>query len=144
MHRAVGDQALPYHQVRDTLCDAPPRALDEPTPLLLQGFRDGHRDPASRKPARKCSDNVQFLLQRCKPGLPSWGPSGQVSSRHNRRLADPMSNGQATIVADAVVIRPAAPADAGTIVDLIRELAIYEREPLTSVKAREADMLSDG
>jgi GNAT superfamily N-acetyltransferase len=55
-----------------------------------------------------------------------------------------MSNGQATIVADAVVIRPATPADAGTIVDLIRELAIYEKEPLTSVKASEADILRDG
>ena len=55
-----------------------------------------------------------------------------------------MSNGQATIVADAVVIRAAAPADAGTIVDLIRELAIYEKEPLTSVKASEADILRDG
>jgi GNAT superfamily N-acetyltransferase len=55
-----------------------------------------------------------------------------------------MSNGQATIVRDAVVIRPATPADAGTIVDLIRELAIYEKEPLTSVKASEADILRDG
>lgn len=55
-----------------------------------------------------------------------------------------MSNGQATIVVDAVVIRPATPADVGTIVDLIRELAIYEKEPLTSVKASEADILRDG
>jgi hypothetical protein len=73
MHRAVGDQALPYHQVGGTFDDAPPRALDEPAPRLLQGFREGHRDPALRKPARECSDNVQFLLQRRKPGLPSWG-----------------------------------------------------------------------
>ncbi len=55
-----------------------------------------------------------------------------------------MPNGQATIVADAVVIRPATPADAGTIIDLIRELAIYEKEPSTSVKASEADILRDG
>jgi GNAT superfamily N-acetyltransferase len=55
-----------------------------------------------------------------------------------------MPSGQAATSADAVVIRPAIPADAGTIVDLIRELAIYENEPLTSVKATEADILRDG
>lgn len=55
-----------------------------------------------------------------------------------------MPNGQATIVADPVVIRPATPADAPVIVDLIRELAIYEKEPLTSVKATDADILRDG
>jgi len=54
-----------------------------------------------------------------------------------------MPNDQ-TIVADPVVIRPATPADAPVIVDLIRELAVYEKEPLTSVKATEADILRDG
>ncbi len=55
-----------------------------------------------------------------------------------------MPNGQATIAADPLVIRPATPADAGTIVDLIRELAVFEKEPLTSVKATAADILRDG
>ena len=55
-----------------------------------------------------------------------------------------MPNEQTDLQADALVIRPATPADAGTIVDLIRELAIYEKEPLTSVKATEADILRDG
>jgi ribosomal protein S18 acetylase RimI-like enzyme len=55
-----------------------------------------------------------------------------------------MTNGQATIAADLIAIRPATPADARVIVDLIRELAIYENEPLTSVKATEADILRDG
>ncbi len=40
-------------------------------------------------------------------------------------------------------VRPAAPVDAGTIVRLIRELAEYEREPLSSVKITEADVLRD-
>ncbi|MGH6959024.1 MAG: GNAT family N-acetyltransferase, partial [Dongiaceae bacterium] len=40
-------------------------------------------------------------------------------------------------------VRPAAPEDAGTIVRLIRELAEYEREPLSSVKITEADILRD-
>ena len=44
----------------------------------------------------------------------------------------------------AVVVRPATPADAAVIVQLIRELAQYEREPLTSVKATEADIRRDG
>jgi ribosomal protein S18 acetylase RimI-like enzyme len=55
-----------------------------------------------------------------------------------------MPNSQATIAADSIVIRPATRADARVIVDLIRELAIYEKEPLTSVKATEADILRDG
>lgn len=55
-----------------------------------------------------------------------------------------MPNGEATIVADPVVIRPATPADVSTIIDLIRELAVYEKEPLTTVKATEADLLRDG
>jgi ribosomal protein S18 acetylase RimI-like enzyme len=55
-----------------------------------------------------------------------------------------MPNSQATIAADSIVIRAATAADARVIVDLIRELAIYEEEPLTSVKATEADILRDG
>jgi ribosomal protein S18 acetylase RimI-like enzyme len=47
-------------------------------------------------------------------------------------------------VADPIVVRPATSADAGTILDLIRELAVYEKEPLTTVKATEADILRDG
>lgn len=43
-----------------------------------------------------------------------------------------------------VVIRPARPQDAPVIVELIRELAIYENEPLSTVKATEADILRDG
>src|SRR5262245_8768381 len=43
-----------------------------------------------------------------------------------------------------VVIRPATPADAGTIVQLIRELAVYEKEPLANVRISEADVLRDG
>ena len=43
-----------------------------------------------------------------------------------------------------VVIRPATLADAGTIVQLIRELAVYEKEPLANVKISEADVLRDG
>jgi ribosomal protein S18 acetylase RimI-like enzyme len=44
----------------------------------------------------------------------------------------------------SIIIRPATPADVGTIVALIRELAVYEKEPLTTVKATEADILRDG
>jgi hypothetical protein len=33
-------------------------------------------------------------------------------------------------------IRPAEPADGAVILALVRELAVYEREPLTSVEAR--------
>jgi GNAT superfamily N-acetyltransferase len=40
-------------------------------------------------------------------------------------------------------IRPAAPADASVILAMVRELAIYEREPLGSVEAREEDYLRD-
>jgi GNAT superfamily N-acetyltransferase len=43
-----------------------------------------------------------------------------------------------------IVIRATTPADAGTIVQLIRELAVYEKEPLTTVKISEADVLRDG
>src|SRR6185437_5323708 len=42
-----------------------------------------------------------------------------------------------------VEIRDAAPADAGTILQLIRELALYERAP-DAVVATEADLLRDG
>lgn len=45
---------------------------------------------------------------------------------------------------DALVIRPAVPADAPIIVGLIRELAAYEKEPLERVKVDEADILRDG
>jgi ribosomal protein S18 acetylase RimI-like enzyme len=55
-----------------------------------------------------------------------------------------MSNDQTEVQTDALVVRPATPADAPTIVQLIRELADYEKEPLTSVKATEADILRDG
>jgi len=40
-------------------------------------------------------------------------------------------------------IRPAVPADVGTILAFIRELATYEREP-NAVVATEADLLRDG
>jgi ribosomal protein S18 acetylase RimI-like enzyme len=46
--------------------------------------------------------------------------------------------------ADAIIVRPATPADAPTIVQLIRELAAYEKEPLAGVKVTEADILRDG
>jgi GNAT superfamily N-acetyltransferase len=42
-----------------------------------------------------------------------------------------------------IVIRPAEAADVPLILDLIRELAIYEREP-DAVVATEADLLRDG
>jgi ribosomal protein S18 acetylase RimI-like enzyme len=44
----------------------------------------------------------------------------------------------------AIVVRPATPADAPIIVQLIRELATYEKEPLSRVKVAEADILRDG
>ena len=44
----------------------------------------------------------------------------------------------------AILVRPATPADAGTIVGLIRELASYENEPPASVRISEADVLRDG
>ena len=46
--------------------------------------------------------------------------------------------------AEAIVVRAATPADAPIIVQLIRELAAYEKEPLANVKATEADILRDG
>jgi len=55
-----------------------------------------------------------------------------------------MPNDHIELLADAIVVRPATPADAPIIVRLIRELAAYEREPLASVKVTEADILRDG
>ena len=55
-----------------------------------------------------------------------------------------MPNDQTALQAAAIVVRPATPADAPIIVQLIRELAAYEREPLASVKVIEADILRDG
>ena len=43
-----------------------------------------------------------------------------------------------------VVIRRAILADADEIVDLLRALAIYEKEPLSSVKLTAADVRRDG
>jgi len=42
------------------------------------------------------------------------------------------------------LIRPATPDDAATIVSLVQALAIYEKEPLSSVKITPADVLRDG
>lgn len=42
-----------------------------------------------------------------------------------------------------VVIRAATAADAGAIVRLVRDLAVFEREPLSSVKITEADVRRD-
>lgn len=42
------------------------------------------------------------------------------------------------------LIRPATPADAATIVSLVQALALYENEPLSSVKITPADVLRDG
>jgi len=42
------------------------------------------------------------------------------------------------------LVRMATPADAGAIVQLIQELAAYEKEPPSSVKITEADVLRDG
>jgi ribosomal protein S18 acetylase RimI-like enzyme len=55
-----------------------------------------------------------------------------------------MPNDQTALRAAAIVVRPATPADAPIIVQLIRELAAYEREPLASVKVTVADILRDG
>ena len=44
----------------------------------------------------------------------------------------------------AALIRPARPDDAAVVVELIRELAAYEREPASSVRVSEADLLRDG
>jgi GNAT superfamily N-acetyltransferase len=54
-----------------------------------------------------------------------------------------MPNEHTAPQAGRLVVRPAMPADAPIIVQLIGELAIYEKEPLTSVKATEADILRD-
>ena len=40
-------------------------------------------------------------------------------------------------------VRPAEPADASVILAMVRELAVFEREPLTSIEAREEDFLRD-
>ena len=40
-------------------------------------------------------------------------------------------------------IRPAEPADASEILALVRELAVYEREPLDSMESREEDFRRD-
>lgn len=42
------------------------------------------------------------------------------------------------------LVRSATPADAAVIVQLIHELAAYEKEPASSVKITEADVLRDG
>ena len=42
------------------------------------------------------------------------------------------------------LIRPAVAADAETIIALVKALAIYENEPLSSVKITPADVLRDG
>ncbi len=41
-------------------------------------------------------------------------------------------------------VRTAVPGDAGTIVQLVRSLAIYEKEPVETVQLTEADVLRDG
>ena len=40
-------------------------------------------------------------------------------------------------------IRPAVPADIPTILDMVRELAVYENEPVSTVEASEADLMRD-
>ena len=55
-----------------------------------------------------------------------------------------MPNDRTEPRADAIVVRPATPADAPIIVQLIGELAAYEKEPPSSVKVAEADILRDG
>jgi ribosomal protein S18 acetylase RimI-like enzyme len=55
-----------------------------------------------------------------------------------------MPNDQTEPPADAITVRPATPADVPIIVQLIREFAAYEKEPLTNVKATEADIMRDG
>jgi GNAT superfamily N-acetyltransferase len=44
----------------------------------------------------------------------------------------------------AGLIRRARPDDAAIVVELVRELAAYEREPMSSVKLTAADLLRDG
>ncbi len=41
-------------------------------------------------------------------------------------------------------IRPAVPADAGTIVRLVRQLALFEKEPVETVRLTESDIVRDG
>ncbi|MBT3941198.1 MAG: GNAT family N-acetyltransferase [Chloroflexi bacterium] len=41
-------------------------------------------------------------------------------------------------------VRAAMPGDAGTIVELVRSLAIYEKEPVETVQLTESDVLRDG
>jgi ribosomal protein S18 acetylase RimI-like enzyme len=55
-----------------------------------------------------------------------------------------MPNNRPEVRSPAIVVRPATPADAPVIVQLIRELATYEKEPLAGVKVTEADILRDG
>jgi ribosomal protein S18 acetylase RimI-like enzyme len=55
-----------------------------------------------------------------------------------------MPNDRTELPADAILVRPTTPADARIIVELIRELAAYEKEPPASVKVTEADILRDG
>jgi hypothetical protein len=43
----------------------------------------------------------------------------------------------------SIRIRPAEPADSGEILAMVRELALFEREPLTSVEATEEDFRRD-
>ena len=50
----------------------------------------------------------------------------------------------ATSMVTDVIVRPATPADAATIVGLVRELAEFERAPEGSVKLTEADIRRDG
>ncbi|HZT20095.1 MAG TPA: GNAT family N-acetyltransferase, partial [Dongiaceae bacterium] len=40
-------------------------------------------------------------------------------------------------------IRAAVPGDAAVILEMVRELAVYEREPLSTVEASEQDILRD-
>ena len=43
----------------------------------------------------------------------------------------------------ALSIRPAVPADIPLILGMVRELALYENEPLSTVEATEADLMRD-
>jgi GNAT superfamily N-acetyltransferase len=43
----------------------------------------------------------------------------------------------------AIRIRPALPTDAAVVVAMVRELAVFEREPLAGVEVTEADVLRD-
>ena len=46
--------------------------------------------------------------------------------------------------AAGVTVRPAQPGDAAAIVQLVRDLAVYERLPASVVQLTEADVLRDG